>query len=159
MAGGHPHPAPLLSGNLRLARQLFIPDCIPLNTFFMAYFLYTRKSQEDEARQIQSIGDQLKLARELADAAGITISQIFQEAYLAKRPGRPVFHEMIARIEAGEADGIIARHPDRLARNAVDAGLLIDRVACFRIAPPCACSSARAASTASYDVRPNAKCS
>lgn len=94
----------------------------------MAYFLYARKSEEDDTRQIQSIGDQLKLAHELAEAADITISEVFQEARSAKRPGRPVFSEMIARIEAGEAQGIVAWHPDRLARNAVDAGLLIDLI-------------------------------
>jgi DNA invertase Pin-like site-specific DNA recombinase len=94
----------------------------------MAYFLYARKSEEDDTRQVQSIGDQLKLARELAQASGITISEVFQEARSAKRPGRPVFNEMIARVEAGEAEGIIAWHPDRLARNAVDAGLLIDLI-------------------------------
>ncbi len=94
----------------------------------MAYFLYARKSEEDDTRQVQSIGDQLKLAHELAASSGITISEVFQEARSAKRPGRPVFNAMIARVEAGEAQGIIAWHPDRLARNAVDAGLLIDLI-------------------------------
>ena len=92
----------------------------------MSYFLYVRKSQEDDGRQVQSIGDQLKLGHELAQSSGITIAAVFQEARSAKRPGRLIFNEMIARIEAGEADGIIAWHPDRLSRNAVDAGLLID---------------------------------
>jgi DNA invertase Pin-like site-specific DNA recombinase len=94
----------------------------------MAHFLYVRKSEEDDGRQVQSIGDQLKLGYELADASGITISEVFQEAKSAKRPGRPVFSAMVARIEAGEAQGLIAWHPDRLARNAVDAGMLIDLI-------------------------------
>ena len=94
----------------------------------MAYFLYARKSEEDDARQIQSIGDQIKLANELAETSGVSISEVFQEARSAKRPGRPIFNEMVARIEAGEAEGIIAWHPDRLARNAVDAGHLIDLI-------------------------------
>ena len=92
----------------------------------MAYFLYARKSQEDDGRQVQSIGDQLKIGHDLAQGAGIEIAQIFQEARSAKRPGRSVFNEMIARIEDGEADAIIAWHPDRLSRNAVDAGMIID---------------------------------
>jgi len=33
---------------------------------------------------------------------------------------------MIDRIEAGEADGILAWHPDRLARNAIDGGWILD---------------------------------
>lgn len=92
----------------------------------MAYFLYARKSQEDDGRQVQSIGDQLKIGEELAQSSGVTILEVLQEARSAKRPGRAVFNEMIARIEDGEADGIIAWHPDRLSRNAVDAGIIID---------------------------------
>lgn len=92
----------------------------------MAYFLYARKSEADDGRQIQSIGDQLKIGLALAKDAGVSVVDVFEEARSAKRPGRLVFCEMIARIEKGEADGIIAWHPDRLARNAVDAGLLID---------------------------------
>jgi site-specific DNA recombinase len=92
----------------------------------MGYFLYTRKSEEDEGRQIQSIGDQLKIGKRLAQECGIFIVDVFEESRSAKRPGRPIFNEMIRRIEVGEADGIIAWHPDRLSRNAVDAGVLID---------------------------------
>jgi len=40
-------------------------------------------------------------------------------------PGRPVFGEMLARIERGEADGLIAWAPDRLARNSIDGGRVI----------------------------------
>jgi len=92
----------------------------------MSYFLYARKSEEDDGRQVQSIGDQLRLGLELAHNLDLNISEVFHEARSAKRPGRSVFNEMIARIEAGEARGIIAWHPDRLSRNAVDAGMLID---------------------------------
>ena len=94
----------------------------------MPYFLYARKSQEDDGRQVQSIGDQLKIGHDLAENLGTTISHVFQEARSAKRPGRPIFNAMIARIEAGEAQGIIAWHPDRLSRNAVDAGMIIDLI-------------------------------
>ena len=37
-------------------------------------------------------------------------------------PGRPVFSEMIARIQKGEAQGIVCWKIDRLARNPVDGG-------------------------------------
>ncbi|BDI31509.1 recombinase [Capsulimonas corticalis] len=92
----------------------------------MAYFIYNRKSQEDDARQVQSIGDQRKLNEELVERLGLDVVECLDEAMSAKRPGRPVFSEMLERIERGEASGIIAWHPDRLARNAVDAGRIID---------------------------------
>ena len=46
----------------------------------------------------------------------------FVEKQTAKIPGRPVFGEMLERMEKGEASGILAWHPDRLARNSVDGG-------------------------------------
>lgn len=36
-----------------------------------------------------------------------------------------MFNEMLQRIESGEADGIIAWHPYRLARNSIDGGRVI----------------------------------
>ena len=55
----------------------------------------------------------------------IEIVDTFEESRTARFPGRPVFNEMIRRIQKGEAGGIIAWHPDRLARNSVDSGQLI----------------------------------
>ena len=43
----------------------------------------------------------------------------------AKVTGRPIFNKMIERIEHGDANGILAWHPDRLARNSVDGGKII----------------------------------
>jgi DNA invertase Pin-like site-specific DNA recombinase len=92
----------------------------------MRYFIYCRKSTEAEDRQVLSIDSQLK---ELQDKFGgdpsVEVAEIYQEAFSAKAPGRPIFDEMIRQIERGQAEGIIAWHPDRLARNSVDGGQIV----------------------------------
>ena len=89
------------------------------------FFIYARKSTDSEDRQVRSIGDQLSELRELASKENIEVVDVLVEKQTAKIPGRPVFAEMLKRIEAGEAMGILAWHPDRLARNSVDGGQII----------------------------------
>ncbi len=91
----------------------------------MKYFLYCRKSTDDEDRQILSIEAQLAELQEFSQRERLEIIETFIEKKTAKMPGRPIFNEMMKRIEKGEAEGIIAWHPDRLARNSVDGGLII----------------------------------
>lgn len=50
------------------------------------------------------------------------ISLEFIEKQSAKLPSRPVFDDMIARVERGEAQGIVCWKLDRLSRNPVDSG-------------------------------------
>ena len=89
------------------------------------FFIYTRKSTDDKDRQVRSIPDQLAELNELAKKEQLEIVDVFVEKQTAKIPGRPVFNEMIERMEKGEASGILAWHPDRLARNSVDGGKII----------------------------------
>ena len=96
-----------------------------MNNQTKKFFIYTRKSTDDKDRQVRSISDQLAELKELAVKEQIEIVDIFVEKQTAKIPGRPVFNEMLLRMEAGEANGILAWHPDRLARNSVDGGKII----------------------------------
>ncbi len=89
------------------------------------YFLYVRKSTDVEDKQVRSIEDQLAVLRALAKQQGLIISQEFVEKQSAKVPGRPIFSEMLIRIEKGEARGIICWKLDRLARNPVDGGQIM----------------------------------
>src|ERR1035437_660800 len=90
------------------------------------YFLYARKTSEDEERQVKSIEDQISELIELSAREGIRIAKRFYESKSAKTPGREVFNEMIIQVYASkEPIGILAWHPDRLARNSVDGGQII----------------------------------
>ncbi len=89
------------------------------------FFLYARKSTDEPERQILSIEAQLFELREYAKKEKLNIVREFVESKTAKEPGREIFNEMLAGIEKGEAEGILAWHPDRLARNSIDGGRII----------------------------------
>ena len=75
------------------------------------FFIYARKSTDTEDRQVRSIGDQISELRELAQKENVEIVDTIVEKQTAKKPGRPMFADMLKRIEAGEAVGILAWHP------------------------------------------------
>jgi DNA invertase Pin-like site-specific DNA recombinase len=103
----------------------------------MRYAIYARRStREKDERQVQSIEDQLNLARQHAHRLGVSVELEITESVSAKepykqstssginRPARDGFTRLIHLIEIGEITGIIAWHPDRLSRNEIDAAIL-----------------------------------
>ena len=89
------------------------------------YFVYARKSSESEDRQVQSIDDQINRLKQLANDLHLDILQIYTEAKSAKKPNnRPLFDEMLQRIENDEANGILCWQINRLSRNPIDSGKL-----------------------------------
>ena len=90
------------------------------------FFLYARKSTEDEERQVMSIEAQLAELAEYAKRENIEITETFIESKSAKKPGREIFSEMMSKVYASkEPISLIAWHPDRLARNSIDGGQII----------------------------------
>ena len=89
------------------------------------YFLYARKSTEDDDKQIMSIEAQLFELREFARKENLQILEEFTESKSAKKPGRGEFNVMMSKVESMEGIGILAWHPDRLARNSIDGGRII----------------------------------
>lgn len=90
-----------------------------------SYFLYARKSTEEEERQVASISAQLAELHAFAKMRDLEVARVFEESQSARHPGRPVFNDMMREIERGFVQGILCWKPDRLARNAVDGGQII----------------------------------
>ena len=72
------------------------------------YFLYARKSTDVEDKQVLSIDAQIAELRAFAQNERLEIVAEFVEKRTAKIPGRPIFGEMMRRIEKGEASGILS---------------------------------------------------
>ena len=101
----------------------------------MKYFLYARKSSEDEERQVMSIEAQLAELAEYAKRENIEIAETFVESKSAKSPGREVFGKLIAAVHnSKEPIGLLCWHPDRLARNSIDGGQIIYLIDTLKIA-------------------------
>lgn len=115
---------------LQMMQTLFPnQDARDIDPTTLRYVLYARKSTRSEERQERSIPDQIAdcYKREI-DLYGLTvIGKPIRKKQSAKEPDiRPKFRQMIDDIKAGKVDGIIAWHPDRLARNMKEAGEIID---------------------------------
>ena len=97
------------------------------------FFMYLRKSTDEEDKQVLSLAAQEAELKEYAERERLDVVEVFHESQTAKEPGRPIFNKMVERMEKGEANGIVAWHPDRLARNSVDGGKIIYLVDSGRI--------------------------
>ncbi len=92
----------------------------------MKYVIYARKSSEGEDRQVLSLDAQERELSELAQKYNLEVVATYRESRSAKSIGRPVFNSMVEFIKSGKADAVLCWKLDRLARNFIDGGLVID---------------------------------
>ncbi|HVO28760.1 MAG TPA: recombinase family protein [Candidatus Paceibacterota bacterium] len=92
----------------------------------MKYVAYCRKSTEAEDRQVLSIDSQESELKRLAERDGFTITKVFKESKSAKSSGRPIFGEVLRYIQKSGECILLVWKPDRIARNMVDGGLVIE---------------------------------
>jgi site-specific DNA recombinase len=100
----------------------------PIDIRKLRYVLYARKSTEDDGRQIRSIDDQIRDCKKLAADQGLhVVGEPIRESKSAKKPGqRPKFTQILKDLEAKKYDGILCWHPDRLCRNMLEGGQVIN---------------------------------
>ena len=89
------------------------------------YIAYCRKSTDEKEKQVLSIESQIAELKEFAAKEKLIVTEYLTESRTAKIPGRTIFNQVIVKIENGEANGILAWHADRLARNSIDGGKII----------------------------------
>ncbi len=88
-------------------------------------FVYLRRSQDRDDRQQLSIPKQDQAVKELVKKNDLMPLFLEPEDRSARYTGRPVFDDMIRRIEDGEARYIAVWHTSRLSRNPRDAGMIL----------------------------------
>ncbi len=86
------------------------------------YILYARKSSEAEDRQVLSVESQIEELKVFANRMELNVIDVVSEERSATKPGRPLFAQVLDRIEQGEAQGILCWKLDRLSRNPIDGG-------------------------------------
>lgn len=102
-------------------------DQKPTDLTKLRYVLYARKSTEDENRQVRSIDDQIRDCEKLAKELGLHVVDTVKETKSAKKPNqRPLFTQVLQNIEAKKYDAILCWHPDRLCRNMLEGGQIIN---------------------------------
>lgn len=92
----------------------------------MRYIIYCRKSSDSEDRQVQSLESQEHEMKQLAKKENLNVVKVFTESMSAKSEGRPEFNQALELISKGKADALICWKLDRLARNFIDGGKIID---------------------------------
>ncbi len=96
----------------------------------LRYVLYARRSSTDEGSQVRSVPDQIKYCERHAELSGLNIVDRVKENGSAKKPDvkiRPKFYDILEEIEnGGKYDAILSYAPDRLSRNMLDGGRIIN---------------------------------
>lgn len=89
--------------------------------------IYLRISRDISGENL-GVNRQLEDCRQLAKSLDWTVTEVYTDNDISAASGkaRPGYKKMMADVEAGLIDCIVAWHPDRLYRRAVDLGPLVD---------------------------------
>lgn len=96
--------------------------------------IYARKSTESDDRQVLSIDSQVQELQVMALRRGLEVREVLTEARSAKAPGRPIFGSLMKRVLKGEVASVLCWKMDRLARNHLDHGTVLQALADGKLA-------------------------
>jgi DNA invertase Pin-like site-specific DNA recombinase len=92
----------------------------------MKYFVYCRKSTEQDERQVLSIPAQLRACEKIVENQGLRVVDVLKESKSARVPDKSSkFSLLLERIKAEEASGIVCWKLHRLSRNPKEAGIIM----------------------------------
>jgi DNA invertase Pin-like site-specific DNA recombinase len=92
----------------------------------LEYIGYARKSSGDNReQQAASLPDQIYILEGIKAKHGLKVIDTLKESQTAHKIGRDKFNLMLEKVEKGEANAILTWHVNRLARNMVDGGKII----------------------------------
>lgn len=97
----------------------------------MRTVIYARFSSDNQ--NPRSVADQIALCRERAEREGWPVVATFEDSAISGAAGidqaqRPGLHAMLALVEAGGADQVLAEATDRIARHVADAHNVRERI-------------------------------
>ena len=103
-------------------------DWADVDVSSIKYALYARRSTQGDEQQERSIKDQVNECIErVVVPEKLNLVKTIKEEFSAKEPDtRTKFKALLEDIRNGKITGLVAWHPDRLARNMKDAGEIID---------------------------------
>lgn len=96
-----------------------------MSTNSLKYIIYCRKSTETEDRQVLSLSAQKRELHEYSQKHNLNVVGEYTESASAYKLGRVKFNDMLQVIQEGKANAILVWQYNRLARNAIDGGMVI----------------------------------
>ena len=87
--------------------------------------IYTRVSSDEQKKGGFSLDYQAKQGQEYAALKNLNVLKIYTESYTGKRPGRPLFNEMINFVKKYKVEHLIFLVHHRASRNGVDSAQLV----------------------------------
>jgi site-specific DNA recombinase len=90
--------------------------------------IYARFSSE--LQDARSINDQIAMARKYAEARGLTVTQVYQDAAIsgASTINRPGLQNLLSDAAAGRFDVVVTESLDRLSRSQADIATLYEKL-------------------------------